>query len=71
MPRLIYVAITSLDGHVADANGEFAWAAPDPDVLAAVNDIERPREARKLLIESRCRPASAGSPGADGRSIWP
>ena len=42
MPRLIYVAITSLDGYVADASGEFAWAAPGPDVLAAVNDIERP-----------------------------
>lgn len=42
MPRLIYVAITSLDGYVADERGQFAWAAPDAEVLAAVNDIERP-----------------------------
>ena len=42
MPRLIYSAITSLDGYVADAEGTFEWAAPDEEVHAAVNDLERP-----------------------------
>jgi dihydrofolate reductase len=42
MARLIYSAITSLDGYVADENGDFDWAAPDDDVHAFVNDLERP-----------------------------
>ena len=29
MARLIYAAITSLDGYVADEHGNFDWAAPD------------------------------------------
>jgi dihydrofolate reductase len=39
---LIYSAITSLDGFVADADGNFDWAAPDEEVHAFVNDRERP-----------------------------
>ncbi|HEY1489180.1 MAG TPA: dihydrofolate reductase family protein [Micromonosporaceae bacterium] len=42
MARLIYSAITSLDGFTADDNGEFDWAAPDEEVHAFVNDQERP-----------------------------
>jgi dihydrofolate reductase len=42
MVRLIYTSITSLDGYVADANGDFDWAAPDEEVHAYVNDLERP-----------------------------
>jgi dihydrofolate reductase len=39
---LIYSAIASLDGYVADEHGNFAWAAPDEEVHAFVNDLERP-----------------------------
>ena len=39
---LIYSALTSLDGYVADRDGNFDWAAPDEDVHAFVNDLERP-----------------------------
>jgi dihydrofolate reductase len=42
MAKLIYSAITSLDGYVADEDGNFDWAAPDDDVHAFVNDLERP-----------------------------
>jgi dihydrofolate reductase len=42
MAKLIYSAITSLDGYVADENGNFDWAAPDAEVHAFVNDLERP-----------------------------
>jgi dihydrofolate reductase len=42
MARLIYSAIASLDGYVADEEGEFGWAAPDEEVHAFVNDLERP-----------------------------
>jgi len=42
MARLIYAAIASLDGYVADEDGNFEWAAPDEEVHAFVNDLERP-----------------------------
>lgn len=42
MAKLIYSAITSLDGYVADEQGNFDWAAPDEDVHTFVNDLERP-----------------------------
>jgi dihydrofolate reductase len=42
MARLIYSAIMSLDGYTADADGRFEWAAPDEEVHAFVNDLERP-----------------------------
>ncbi|HEX6818696.1 MAG TPA: dihydrofolate reductase family protein [Ktedonobacterales bacterium] len=42
MAKLIYMAITSLDGYVADEHGNFDWAAPDEEVHAFVNDLVRP-----------------------------
>ena len=42
MARLIYSAIMSLDGYTADAQGRFDWAAPDEQVHAFVNELERP-----------------------------
>jgi dihydrofolate reductase len=41
MGRLLYAAITSLDGYVNDSSGDFEWSAPDEEVHAAVNDLER------------------------------
>src|SRR5437868_12577546 len=41
MAKLIYSAISSLDGFVADEHGNFDWAAPDEEVHAFVNDLER------------------------------
>jgi dihydrofolate reductase len=40
--RLIYSTIASLDGYVADAEGNFDWAAPDEEVHTFVNELERP-----------------------------
>jgi dihydrofolate reductase len=42
MGELIYSAIASLDGYVADEGGSFDWAVPDEEVHAFVNDLERP-----------------------------
>lgn len=42
MARLIYSAIMSLDGYIADADGRFEWAAPDEEVFAFVNELEGP-----------------------------
>ena len=41
MAKLIYSAITSLDGYVADEDGKFDWSAPDEEVHAFVNDLAR------------------------------
>jgi dihydrofolate reductase len=41
MARLLYSALCSLDGYVADADGSFDWAAPDEEVHAVVNDLSR------------------------------
>lgn len=42
MGRLIYSFPVSLDGHVADEDGNFDWAMPDEEVFAFINDLQRP-----------------------------
>jgi dihydrofolate reductase len=42
MAKLIYSALESLDGYVADTDGKFDWAEPDEEVHAFVNELERP-----------------------------
>jgi dihydrofolate reductase len=39
--KLVYSAIMSLDGYTADESGNFDWAAPEPEVFACINDLER------------------------------
>ena len=41
MAKLIYSAIASLDGYIADENGRFDWAVPDEEVHSFINDLER------------------------------
>jgi dihydrofolate reductase len=41
MAKLIYSAIASLDGYVADEDGNFDWAAPDEEVHTFANDLAR------------------------------
>jgi dihydrofolate reductase len=41
MAKLIYSAITSLDGYIADEKGNFDWSMPDEAVHAAANDLMR------------------------------
>jgi dihydrofolate reductase len=40
--KLIYSNIASLDGYIADKTGNFDWAAPDDELHAFVNDLQRP-----------------------------
>jgi dihydrofolate reductase len=42
MGKLIYSAITSLDGYIEDQSGHFDWAEPDEEVHAFINDLVRP-----------------------------
>ena len=42
MAKLIYTAITSLDGYIEDEDGNFDWAVPDEEVHTFINDLGRP-----------------------------
>jgi dihydrofolate reductase len=79
MARLIYSAIASLDGYVADEQGNFDWAAPDEEVHAFVNDLERPigtylygRRMYDVMAAWETMPTDAGQPAAmrDFAQIW-
>jgi dihydrofolate reductase len=41
MAKLIYTALMSLDGYIADKNGNFNWAEPDEEVHSYVNKLVR------------------------------
>ena len=78
MAKLIYSAITSLDGYVADEAGNFDWAAPDDEVHAFVNDLERPvgtylygRRMYEVMVAWETMP-TAGQPPfmQDYTQIW-
>ena len=79
MARLIYSAIASLDGYVADAAGAFDWAAPDEEVHAFVNDLERPvgtylygRRMYETMVYWETADAVAGQPPVmlDFAELW-
>jgi dihydrofolate reductase len=79
MAKLLYAAIASLDGYVADARGNFDWAAPDEEVHAFVNDLERPigtylygRRMYEVMLFWETADASDDQPPAirDFARIW-
>jgi dihydrofolate reductase len=78
MAKLIYSAIASLDGYVADENGSFDWSAPDPEVHAFVNELERPigtylygRRLYEVMLAWETLPtASASEVERDYAEIW-
>jgi dihydrofolate reductase len=79
MAKLIYSAITSLDGFIADESGNFDWAAPDEEVHAFVNDLERPvgtylfgRRMYEVMVAWETMPTSPEQPDVsrDFAEIW-
>jgi dihydrofolate reductase len=79
MARLIYGAITSVDGYIEDRTGGFGWAEPDEEVHAFVNDLERPvgtylygRRMYETMVGWETDPGiAAQSPSmADFARIW-
>jgi dihydrofolate reductase len=79
MAKLIYSTIASLDGYIADENGNFDWAAPDEEVHSFVNDLERPvgtylfgRRMYETMVFWETVRAAAGQPPVmeDFAQIW-
>jgi dihydrofolate reductase len=77
--KLNYTAISSLDGYVADEEGDFDWAAPDEEVHAFVNDLERPagtylygRRLYEVMVAWETMDTGAGQAPAmrDFATIW-
>ena len=68
MGRLQYTALCSLDGCTADVDGGFGWAAPDAEVHAFVNDLERPVGTHlygRRMYETMAVWQTMGGPEAD------
>ncbi|HEX5909896.1 MAG TPA: dihydrofolate reductase family protein [Thermoleophilaceae bacterium] len=77
MGRLIYSAITSLDGYTEDASGDFQWSAPDDEVHRFVNDLTRPvgthllgRKTHDVMAYWETDDPDWGATEADFASIW-
>ncbi len=79
MAKLIYSALTSLDGYIADEEGNFDWAVPNEEVHAFINDLVRPvgthlygRRMYEMMIGWENDPAAAEqSPrSGDFAEIW-
>ncbi len=79
MARLIYSAITSLDGYVNDEQGNFDWAEPDAEVHSFVNDVERGlgtylygRRMYEVMVAWETLPTPADRPAFlnDYAQIW-
>ena len=77
MAKLIYSAIASLDGYIADENANFDWAAPDEEVHAFVNELERPvgtylygRRMYETMVYWETAPAGPSSVVEDFAEIW-
>jgi dihydrofolate reductase len=77
MASLLYIAIASLDGFVADRAGGFDWAAPDDALHAFINDMMRPigtylygRRMYETMAGWETAEADPGSVSDDFAKIW-
>lgn len=79
MAKLIYAAIASLDGYVADEGGRFDWAEPDDEMHAFVNDLQRPigthlygRRMYEVLLYWETAPTEGDEPAVhlDYARVW-
>jgi dihydrofolate reductase len=76
--KLIYAGIMSLDGYVADEDGRFDWSAPDEEVHASVNDLQRPvgtylygRRLYEVMVAWETLPLADQPPATrDFAAIW-
>ena len=79
MAKLTYLALTSLDGFIEDADGSFEWAEPSDEVHAFVNDLARPvgtqlygRRMYETMIfwENDPDEGAFQGPSADFAKVW-
>ena len=79
MAKLIYSPIASLDGYIEDEQGKFDWAAPDDEVHAFVNELERTigtylygRRMYDTMVFWESAPVSELEPGVteDFAAVW-
>jgi dihydrofolate reductase len=56
MAKLIYSAITSLDGYVEDAEGNFDWGRPDDELFAFYSRTLESTSSAKTRIERELDP---------------
>lgn len=77
MAKLVYTAITSLDGYVADSAGNFDWSVPDDEVHSFVNNLERDvgtyllgRRMYEVLSAWETLDTEGYAVAADYASIW-
>ena len=77
MAKLIYSTIASLDGYVADTSGNFDWAAPDEQLHAFVNELERPigtylygRRMYETMVYWETEPPDPPPVARDFAGIW-
>jgi len=79
MAKLIYGTISSLDGYVADSEGNFDWSAPDDEVHSFVNNLEREigiylygRRMYEVMRYWETAPSGNGEPSAEREyaQIW-
>jgi dihydrofolate reductase len=79
MAKLLYVLNVSLDGYIADQDGNFDWAVPDEEFYSFINNLLRPvgtylygRRLYQLMAVWETDPAAAAqSPGAgEFAALW-
>ena len=79
MAKLLYVMNASLDGYIADEDGNIDWAVPDEEFFSFVNDLHRPvgtylygRRLYELMAVWETDPAAAAqSPGTrEFAALW-
>jgi dihydrofolate reductase len=79
LAKLIYSAIASLDGYVADEDGNFDWAAPGAELHSFINELERPvgtylygRRMYEVMLawETMSTDASQAAAMRDYAEIW-
>jgi dihydrofolate reductase len=78
MAKLLYVMNASLDGYIADEDGNLDWGAPGEEYYSFINDLLRPvgtylygRRLYELMAVWETDPAVAQSPAArEFAAIW-
>lgn len=77
MARLRYLAICSLDGYTADADGDFGFAAPDAELHQLVNDLSREvgthlsgRRDHEVMRFWETAPGDVPGPEGEFARIW-